>query len=488
MLRIVLDNSFGYIQEGCDPADFLSVYRILSVKDPKAFWSPLYRSKRWDGYIHFLDRKSRRFPVGLIRHLTTLLGRFNVQYELEDCRICPQESLLPVRLSGIDVTQYPYEYQGEIIEACVVASRGIVQAATNSGKTEIMAGVAQRLNLPTLVLTHTINLLDQTKDRLQIRLKERVGKIGAGIWTPKRITVGMVQTLISRLRSEDDDAMEFIKSIRVVMIDECHHASSRSWFDLILSCTSAYYKFGFSGTAIKESLIQDMRLVGGTGELIKVISNKELIERGISATPTIQVWDINSIGNSNVCGSTNLSWPEAYEMGIVKNKVRNEKIVAITKEKIDLGRMVFIIVSRVAHGELLQRMLKKRGISAEFIWGASDADTRKNILKHFKNKHENHRCIISSTICDEGVDVPSIDCLVIAAAGKCKTTLLQRVGRALRKKVDADNVCEIVDFVDFQNLYLLRHSKERLAIYRKEGFEVVRIMNNSTDLYNSQKS
>jgi superfamily II DNA or RNA helicase len=478
VLKIVLDNSFGYIQEGCETQEFLSAYRALSVKDPKCFWSPLYRAKRWDGYVHFLDRKTRQFPVGLTRSLTTILDRFKVKYELEDLRVRPEANYHPINLTGIDVTKYPYEYQGQIIEECVVAGRGIVQAATNSGKTEIMAGLAQKLNVPTLIITHTINLLDQTIERLQNRLKERVGKIGAGTWAPRKLTVGMVQTLISRLRAEEEDAMEFISSIRAVMIDECHHASSRSWLDLILSCNNAYYKFGFSGTAIKDSLIQDMRLLGGTGELIHAITNKELIDRGISAVPTIRVKNIRD----STIPASGISWDQAYEMGIVTNKVRNAAILETVSNDLLGGKRVFVIVSRIRHGELLRGLFKRSGINAEFIWGNTDAETRERLLKHFKDKHENHRCIISSTICDEGVDVPAIDTLVIAAAGKCRTTLLQRVGRALRKKVGGENVCEIIDFVDFHNIYLLKHSKERLSVYRREGFKVIREANPDTSL------
>ncbi len=82
-------------------------------------------------------------------------------------------------------------------------------------------------------------------------------------------------------------------------------------------------------------------------------------------------------------------------------------------------------------------------------------------------------CIISTNILDEGVDVPKINVLILASGGKSAIRVLQRVGRALRKKVQGElNIASIIDFNHLGNKHLEEHSKERLKIYRKEKFEI----------------
>lgn len=78
--------------------------------------------------------------------------------------------------------------------------------------------------------------------------------------------------------------------------------------------------------------------------------------------------------------------------------------------------------------------------------------------------------VISSPIFDEGVDIPSLDCVILAGGGKSQVKLLQRIGRGMRHK-DGDNTMKIYDFLDDTNKILLRHSEKRIETYASEGFK-----------------
>ena len=95
---------------------------------------------------------------------------------------------------------------------------------------------------------------------------------------------------------------------------------------------------------------------------------------------------------------------------------------------------------------------------------------RKKNLDAFK---KDGGVMIATTIYDEGIDIPQVNVLILAFGGKSRRKVLQRIGRALRKKESRENVVVIVDFWDHHNKYLLNHSKGRLNLYRDEGFEVV---------------
>jgi superfamily II DNA or RNA helicase len=77
---------------------------------------------------------------------------------------------------------------------------------------------------------------------------------------------------------------------------------------------------------------------------------------------------------------------------------------------------------------------------------------------------------IATPIFDEGIDVPAVDTIILAAAGKSHVKLLQRIGRGLRKK-EGDNILIVHDFLDDTNSYLLEHSQERVDTYARQKFE-----------------
>jgi len=69
----------------------------------------------------------------------------------------------------------------------------------------------------------------------------------------------------------------------------------------------------------------------------------------------------------------------------------------------------------------------------------------------------------------EGVDLPALDTVVLAAGGKSSAYLLQRLGRALRK-APGKTEATIHDFHDTGNKYVLNHSMRRQQIIQHEKF------------------
>lgn len=100
---------------------------------------------------------------------------------------------LPGYLNGINL----YDFQVEAAKATVLHRRGVVRVATGGGKTEIGILTTKMLGLPTLFLTHKLDLVEQTRARYFARTGEHVGKISEGEWEPSKITVATVQTIMA---------------------------------------------------------------------------------------------------------------------------------------------------------------------------------------------------------------------------------------------------------------------------------------------------
>jgi superfamily II DNA or RNA helicase len=76
---------------------------------------------------------------------------------------------------------------------------------------------------------------------------------------------------------------------------------------------------------------------------------------------------------------------------------------------------------------------------------------------------------------DEGANLPAIRRLIMGDGLKSLRLVLQKCGRALRRKKGQDNTVEVYDYMDVFNEWLAGHSLERLNIYEKEGFEVIEL-------------
>jgi superfamily II DNA or RNA helicase len=137
---------------------------------------------------------------------------------------------------------------------------------------------------------------------------------------------------------------------------------------------------------------------------------------------------------------------------------------------------ILISAIRHEHGENLIEALQDRGITAEAFHGELDGDTRRGRLERFSNG--TLRVMVASSIIDEGIDMKSIGCLVLASGGKSMRQTLQRIGRSLRLNGIDGNRVLIFDFYDQTNKLLLNHSKARLKIYEEEKFEVKQIGKN----------
>lgn len=258
---------------------------------------------------------------------------------------------------------------------------------------------------------------------------------------------------------------EFLESVVCFIGDEFHHAKSDTWYTSLLKCENALYKIGLTGSIDTSDPLTVQRLKALCGEIIVKISNDYLIERGISARPTIHSVPIASPDNIEEISE----YQVAYDQGIVNNEFRNKLIAKITEKCYHDDKGILIIVNFLQHGNNISDLLTEYDIPHEFIYGDLDKTTRKQHLTDMKEGKL--KVLIATSLIDEGVDIKGINTLIIGAGGKSLRQVLQRIGRALRKK-DDDNTTQIYDFIDMTNKFLYKHYLERRSIYDNENFEV----------------
>lgn len=448
-MNIVVGDVWSSIQEPRKNMKALAIVRSLCRARPEGYmFMPKFKSGRWDGYISLM-KGMNKFPSGLLDIVMAGLQRKDIETTLHVQRTPGWDVIEPGDLSGITLR----DYQLEAIHSLLIHRRGVAKMATNSGKTEVMAGIIKALHIPkTVVVLHRKELLHQTADRFSDRLGIDVGKIGDGIWDVKTVTVAMVQTLSNRGLDGVFDGNVLL------MIDECHHASSDQMMDVLFDVPGCY-RFGFSGTPLKHDILSDMKLIGVTGEIVVDVSNEYLVEEGYSAKPTVL---IHVIEGTNDPLDWELEYQEAYEKLIVINDARNHIIADFAS---NFHGLVLILVDRIDHGKILKSLI----FDAVFVNGSDTYSYRNQVLEEMRQSKSG--VVIASPIFNEGVDVPSVDAVVVAGGGVSHVNLLQKIGRGMRAKSDGDNSLTIVDFLDDTNTYLLEHSDGRIDVYIQEGFD-----------------
>jgi len=134
-----------------------------------------------------------------------------------------------------------------------------------------------------------------------------------------------------------------------------------------------------------------------------------------------------------------------------------------------LAKPVLVLVQKIGHGELLEKLALKAGLIVKFLNGKSSSDIRRGAITLLKQNKVD--AIIATVIFDEGIDIPEIRTIILAGGGKSPIKNLQRLGRGLRK-TDGKNEVEIVDFYDRGTRWLLSHSRERKNLWENQGFTV----------------
>jgi len=439
---------------------------FFAVEIPGIRHSPKHRKALrygWDGKVHFFNKWSGKLPARLIPFLED-------QYEIiisgGDCKTSLRRERKLKRLeknlslNGIELDKF----QRKAILRAVLKRSGIIRVATNGGKTEIAIGIFNLLkslipDVKALYLVHRIELLHQVADRFKLRSGIKCGKIGSGLWIIKDVTVGMVQSLPKPIKKN----REFYDQFDILIMDEAQHESAATWHK-IAKFMPCKYRFALSGTPWTGDTIKDLKLISMFGrDLIADVRNRELIDKGWSATPHIHIWPMENQQNY-------MKWSSAYQFMIVDSTAYNEKIINITKESYEKGYPTLILVNRIPHGSRLYRRLLGEGIDCAYITSNAQSRYRKKIVKKFRD--ERLSVVIATPVFDEGVDFPAIRTLILAGGYKAPISLLQRIGRALRKKHSGPNRADIHDFFVFGNQHLEGHSLQRIGVYEEEGFDI----------------
>ena len=359
-----------------------------------------------------------------------------------------------------------YDYQEKAVEAVYWKQYGILQSAAGSGKTQMGIALIAKLKRRALWLTHTVDLLQQSKARAEQYMNPSLlgtitgGKvdIGAGI------TFATVQTMCNL------DLNQYKHMWDVIIVDECHRVAGTptavSQFSKVLNSLAARHKYGLSATVHRsDGLIQaTFALLGDVIYTVPAEAVADKIMRvGVNPVPT-------GIGISRGCLNTDGTLNYAKLIGyLAESEDRNRLIV----ENITANRdnPSLILSDRLGHLETLMSMLPA-DMREEAVMVSGKMTTK-------KGKAEREQAIADMrsgvkkylfatySLCKEGLDIPRLERLYMTTPVKDYAVVTQSIGRIARI-FPGKSQPVVYDFVD-DIQYLVKAYKTRCRHYRKGG-------------------
>lgn len=326
-----------------------------------------------------------------------------------------------------EITLYPYQstatdnLRNNIRKGLL---RQVLVAPTGAGKTimfSYMVSKAVANKKKVLILTDRIELLTQaggsiTKfgvDVEHINAQNKPNTLDAQVY------VSMAQTLTRRL--SQSLYIEYLKTVDLVIIDECHKTIFERFFEYFGVSTIVV---GLTATPIRTGKQPSLEaLYEG---LTEVLSVQEIIDLGyLVPARSFQVpVDLSKVKmKGNDYDSTSLTDHydnEELYTGAVENYIHHAN-----------GTKTLLFTSGVKNSITIRDQFRRAGISAEHLDAENvGAKERVDILERFERGEFKVLCNVG--ILTTGYDCPSIETVILYRATKSLALFLQMCGRGSR--------------------------------------------------------
>lgn len=456
-----------------------------------------YRRKfKWDGVRKLFNIQTRRFPIGLLDRVTQLLSGLGFEVIIHNNRII-NETSIDIEADAACFGSRSYQ-RNAVLTSCLMGN-GVIKVATGGGKTAIAGLTINELKKRTIFIVHTRDLMYQTIESFQ-RLfpNTKIGQIGDGVIEYADVTVATMQTLAilgginkekdyeKHSKYDEDGSTEenliteqqakearffvYADSVQCVMMDEVQIVSSKTASEVRLLFKHANYAFGYSASPWRDDG-SDLMIEAAFGKRIVDITASELINLGYLVRPTIRIRETNY----KVDIPSKMKYVDIYKKAIVENEARNQQIASDATSVFHQGMNTLILVTQIKHGNILKEIIENvYGCEVQFISGKSNMKTRKKAIQDMRDGKIS--LMIASTIADVGLDIPRLECIVEAGAGKSSVTALQRLGRIMRPFNDKSE-CLFITYRDTVR-YIKDHIERKKLIWQTEPeFNIVDELN-----------
>jgi len=365
-----------------------------------------------------------------------------------------------------------HDYQEQIladIETLIASGTGrrraVVSLPTGGGKTRVAAEAVVRLVLRgagkrcALWIAQTDELCEQAVQcfrQLWINVGEpgedlRIARLWGGQPNPAppsgdqaTVVVASIQTMTARLGARGQD---WIKDCGILVLDECHHASTKSytalmsWLDLQVGQGRAKSAevplIGLSATPWRGTDEEESRRLAARFDKRWFPADQEglntaLLNKGVLAQRSYQALRHNRLVTLSPGEQAHVEkfseLPDNVLERMGEDPERNELILNTIKRS--AAQSILLFANSVAHAEYLAARLHLNGVAAAAVSGKTDRLARQHFTRAFRSGAL--RVICNYGVLTTGFDAPKADLVLISRPVFSPVLYMQMVGRGLR--------------------------------------------------------
>lgn len=479
-----------YVNVYCDDGIAYELNTHFEFKVPGAEFTPKYRARVWNGKIYLFNLKTRNIYRGLVPYIEKFCKDRGYSYEykgVDENDLSDEDAdkfIKNLKLSdGKGNPLIPHDFQIEAFKKAIRKKRRLFLSPTSSGKSLIIYMVSRYLierGLDSgLILVPTVGLVQQLfsdfKDYSEFNkwdVEKNVHKIfqGQEKKTKKKLTISTWQSIYN-------ESAPFFKSFKYILGDEAHLYQAKSLQSIITKLINAEYRLGFTGT-LDDLKTHKLVLEGSFGIIDKLLSTREMIDRGISSDIKVESFLIKH--SQEACKALKKNSDGSYVKEIeylVSNDQRNN---FITNLAISLKGNTLVLYQYVdKHGKILHDIIQKKitgNRKVFFVYGKTEAEQREEI-RHIVEKEKDAIIVASYGTFSTGINIKNLHNIIFAIGFKSTIRVLQSIGRGLRKTT-SKIIMTLYDMGDDLRIstkskenHTLKHFISRLKLYDKEEFK-----------------
>jgi len=477
-----------------DPGVALEIQEFFSFMTPGAKFTPKFKAKLWDGIIRLYNLRNKCLYKGLLEVAIKFCRDRNYEFTVdpklnpksgiteEECTRFIDSLELASKGNRLEIRDYQYEAVTKMLET----KRNLAISPTSSGKSMMIYAKMRyhldRLNHRVLIVVPTTMLVEQlfsdfkdystingwdTENNIQVLYsgKERV--------FTKNVMISTWQSLHAMIKGQPDSFRAITENVDALILDESHRYSASVVLSTMEKFTRTEWRTGTTGT-IDGSKINELSLVGLMGPIYRVITTKELMDRGQVSKLKIKALLLEYPPEIRKT-MKGLKYQDEIQF-LVSNAARNKFIANLAKAATGNTLILFNFVS--SHGAVLYDLIKAKlgetDRKIHFVHGGTDIDDREQIRLMVENESDSI-IIATSSLFSTGINMPSIENIIFAIPSKSTIRIRQSIGRGLRLK-SGKEYCTLYDIVDdissksWKNT-TLNHFHDRVSIYDSEQFD-----------------
>lgn len=331
-------------------------------------------------------------------------------------------------------------YQDRMVRAWQSAQdrgirRGLIVAATGTGKTTVFSAVIQSMledqpGLQVLVLAHRQELLDQAAERISAMCPELEVAIHSG---SKRAQAGaqVVVASVQSLGNKKSAALDwFVPDL--VIVDEAHHAAARTYQRIFkrYRCFDAKGAYLLGVTATPHRM-DNMALHGMSGAIFEELVFKYDIVQAIQDGFLVDLRGFRAVADYDLSRVKTVRGD--YQQNQLQRELNTEAVNRLAFDswnQVAKDRPTIVFCSGVEHAKSVADLFNFEGVTAAAIYGEMKREDRERILGDFRAGRI--QVLTNMDVLTEGFDAQHCSAILLLRPTQSWSLFAQMVGRGLR--------------------------------------------------------